>query len=137
MNLSRYETSNRALGSRMPSQHHRAAWTEPGHSQPLAAQLNGREEKKRMLTLSTISERNCLLQRPLNHPTAQWLFSVSCKLCYCTVSLHRTDGKGPYNQGMQISLALLKPSEKYQFPVPDAQSLMPVVNSGGELSSPP
>lgn len=90
-----------------------------------------------MLILSTISDWKCLLQRPLNHPTAQWLFSASCKLYYRTVSLHRTDGKGPYNQVMQISLALLKPSEKNKFPVPDAQALMPVVSSGVELSSPP
>lgn len=39
VNMSRYERSSRALGRRMPSQHHRAAWTEPGHSQPLAAQI--------------------------------------------------------------------------------------------------
>lgn len=92
--------------------------------------LHSREEKKRMLALSSIPEWKCLLQRPLNHPTAQWLFSVSCKLYHHTASLHRTDGKELCSQVMQISLALLKASEKYQFPVPDAQGLRPVVSSG-------
>lgn len=41
IDMCRYERNNRALGCmrRMHSQHHRAAWTEPGLSQPLAAQV--------------------------------------------------------------------------------------------------
>lgn len=39
IDMSRYERDNRAPGRGMRSQHHRAAWTEPGHSQLLAAQV--------------------------------------------------------------------------------------------------
>lgn len=110
--------------------------------QPLAAQIWPCMARKRKSRCSFFppfqdSRGSCLLQSPLNCPTAQWLFSAFCKLHYRTVSLHKADGKGPCNQVTQISLALLKPSEQYRFLLPDAQALMPVVSPGVEPSSQP
>lgn len=73
-----------------------------------------------------------LLQSPLNCPAAQRLSSAFCKLCYRTVSLHKTDGKGPCNQVMQISLALLKPSEQCRLIL---GALIPALSPGVEPSS--
>lgn len=129
-----------ALGRRVHSQHPRATWTETGHSQLLAAQscsCMARMRKSRCSFFPPFQDGSgsCLLQGPLNCPRAQGLFSAFCKLYYRAVSLHKADGKGPCNQVIQISLALLKPSEQYRFPLPDAWAFTPVVSAGVELSS--
>lgn len=130
------DSSGRRVCSQQLWHRQRATWAETEQSQALAAEmpLSARVRKTRYFLFPAFQDGcgSCLLQSPLNCPTAQWLSSAFCKLCYRTVSLHKTDGKGPCNQVMQISLALLKPSEQCRLIL---RALTPLLSPGAEPSS--
>lgn len=124
--------------------HQKLMWADFKQPRPLAAEmpLYGKDEENQVLSVSNVHGhfRPVVLLTPADSPelsnsTAAVLSSLQIVIALSAFA--KNEGKGPCNQVMLISLALLKPPKQFQFPLSDARALVPYVQEQSQAHSGP